>query len=432
MLDHDFGWDDGLICGGKVCGLILPHAPPRQRHSGANSPARTRAHLGRATDFSIAWADGRRRRTGSTAKRCSPPCALWIAGSGHVAQAVAPLAQQLDFDVTVFDDRPDVRQPPILPGRHAVARRAPGRNSARTAFRPPAFGLIVTRGHQHDALVLRGWIHQPFAFLGMIGSRRKSAASSPTSSSQDETRHAKETRPRRLSRRRGHRSRERDRNRREHRRAACATARGTAARPPDPPAVIMPRAAGASSRMGRPKMLLPWGATTVLGHLLAQWQQDRCGANRRRRRGERCRPPRRTGSPPFPRDQRIVNPDPRAACSVPFNAPHAGPVGMQRSPTGPSRSATSRTSRSKHSARWPNSPRPTRTQSASPRAADTARHPVLLPKMIFQQLASSSHATLKISRRDPDSNAGWWSYPIPDSTATSTHRRITRSRDGVS
>src|SRR5256886_17597986 len=25
-LDHDFGWDDGLICGGKVCGLILPHA----------------------------------------------------------------------------------------------------------------------------------------------------------------------------------------------------------------------------------------------------------------------------------------------------------------------------------------------------------------------------------------------------------------------
>src|SRR5436190_4119082 len=26
VLDHDFGWDDGLICGGKVAGLILPHA----------------------------------------------------------------------------------------------------------------------------------------------------------------------------------------------------------------------------------------------------------------------------------------------------------------------------------------------------------------------------------------------------------------------
>src|SRR5438105_10713211 len=26
VLDHDFGWDDGLICGGKVSGVILPHA----------------------------------------------------------------------------------------------------------------------------------------------------------------------------------------------------------------------------------------------------------------------------------------------------------------------------------------------------------------------------------------------------------------------
>ena len=31
-------------------------------------------------------------------------------------------------------------------------------------------------------------------------------------------------------------------------------------------------AAGASSRMGRPKLLLPWGETSVLGHLIGQWQ----------------------------------------------------------------------------------------------------------------------------------------------------------------
>jgi xanthine dehydrogenase accessory factor len=37
----------------------------------------------------------------------------------------------------------------------------------------PTFGLIVTRGHQHDALVLREWVRQPFTFLGMIGSSRK-------------------------------------------------------------------------------------------------------------------------------------------------------------------------------------------------------------------------------------------------------------------
>ena len=30
-------------------------------------------------------------------------------------------------------------------------------------------------------------------------------------------------------------------------------------------------AAGASSRMGKPKLLLPWGQTSVLGHLVRQW-----------------------------------------------------------------------------------------------------------------------------------------------------------------
>lgn len=32
-------------------------------------------------------------------------------------------------------------------------------------------------------------------------------------------------------------------------------------------------AAGLSTRMGRPKMLLPWGQTSVLGHLIQTWSQ---------------------------------------------------------------------------------------------------------------------------------------------------------------
>lgn len=35
-------------------------------------------------------------------------------------------------------------------------------------------------------------------------------------------------------------------------------------------AVIL--AAGASTRMGRPKMLLPWRGTSILGHTIQQWQ----------------------------------------------------------------------------------------------------------------------------------------------------------------
>jgi molybdenum cofactor cytidylyltransferase len=36
-------------------------------------------------------------------------------------------------------------------------------------------------------------------------------------------------------------------------------------------------AAGASSRMGRPKMLLPWNGTSILGHLIATWQRVAVG-----------------------------------------------------------------------------------------------------------------------------------------------------------
>lgn len=32
-------------------------------------------------------------------------------------------------------------------------------------------------------------------------------------------------------------------------------------------------AAGSSSRMGRPKLLLPWGKTTILGHLIDRWRE---------------------------------------------------------------------------------------------------------------------------------------------------------------
>jgi molybdenum cofactor cytidylyltransferase len=40
-------------------------------------------------------------------------------------------------------------------------------------------------------------------------------------------------------------------------------------------AVIL--AAGRSTRMGQPKLLLPWGKTSVLGHLIGQWQSAGAG-----------------------------------------------------------------------------------------------------------------------------------------------------------
>src|SRR5262245_25674847 len=172
VLDHDFGWDDGLICGGKVCGLILPHAAQAGEIWRKLAECREPMTWGVKRDFRIGWVDTA-EDDWLFQETVSPPCALWIAGSGHVAQAVAPLALQLDFDVTVFDDRPTLANSQYFPvGTHF---RVDYWEKLLDEPMPPqpVFGLIVTRGHQHDALVLANWVHRAFAFLGMIGSRRK-------------------------------------------------------------------------------------------------------------------------------------------------------------------------------------------------------------------------------------------------------------------
>jgi xanthine dehydrogenase accessory factor len=107
------------------------------------------------------------------AETVRPPCALWIAGSGHIAQAVAPLALQLDFAVTVCDDRPALANHEFFPEAVTLKVDVWERLCALPLPEVPGFGLIVTRGHRHDALVLREWIAKPFVFLGMIGSARK-------------------------------------------------------------------------------------------------------------------------------------------------------------------------------------------------------------------------------------------------------------------
>jgi xanthine dehydrogenase accessory factor len=173
LLDHDFGWDDGLICGGSVSGLILPHAAQAADLWHILAKTETPCRWGVKKDFSIALAEADATGEWLYQETVSPPYAFWIAGSGHVAQAVAPLALLLDFDVTVFDDRPTLANHEHF--SLAVRLRVDGWHELLKEPMPkqPAFGLIVTRGHQHDALVLSEWIHQPFVFLGMIGSRRK-------------------------------------------------------------------------------------------------------------------------------------------------------------------------------------------------------------------------------------------------------------------
>ncbi len=179
LLDHDFGWDDGLICGGKVFGVILPNAQ-KAGEKFWNELAERKAALdwGVKEDFSIVRCDPSTLQPFNVStwpyhETITPPCALWIAGAGHIAQAVAPLALQLDFDVTVFDDRPALANHEFFPDEVALKVGEWGKLCELPLPDVPSFALIVTRGHRHDALVLKDWIHKPFLFLGMIGSSRK-------------------------------------------------------------------------------------------------------------------------------------------------------------------------------------------------------------------------------------------------------------------
>ena len=172
VLDHDFGWDDGLICGGRVGGVILPRIHAAAPIWAELARRQRRMTWGITDDFQIAWMEDnaaawRYRET------VQPPCALWIAGAGHIAQAVAPLALGLDFAVTVFDDRPALANHQVFPAGVALRVGEWEKILPEPLTAPGTFGLIVTRGHRHDALVLRHWINRGFAFLGMIGSRRK-------------------------------------------------------------------------------------------------------------------------------------------------------------------------------------------------------------------------------------------------------------------
>jgi xanthine dehydrogenase accessory factor len=177
LLDHDFGWDDGLICGGKVLGLILPNAAAAGLDFwSALAQRRETIRWGIKADFSIARApDSAADPTEGWLyqETITPPCAMWIAGAGHIAQAVAPLAAQLDFNVTVFDDRPALASHNYFPREIRLRADVWDKLTAEALPPVPSFGLIVTRGHRHDALVLKDWIQRPFLFIGMIGSSRK-------------------------------------------------------------------------------------------------------------------------------------------------------------------------------------------------------------------------------------------------------------------
>src|SRR5712675_3506073 len=74
LLDHDFGWDDGLICGGKVYGLILPHAAQAGEIWRKLAKCDQTLAWGVKKDFSIACVDEAENGEWLYQETISPPC----------------------------------------------------------------------------------------------------------------------------------------------------------------------------------------------------------------------------------------------------------------------------------------------------------------------------------------------------------------------
>ena len=101
-----------------------------------------------------------------------PTETLLIAGAGHIAQALARLAAQVDLRVLVVDDREDLLTAERFPAAKTLSL-AMDDLAQHLPAHPQMLLVIATRSHQHDETVLRQYVGRDLAYLGMIGSRSK-------------------------------------------------------------------------------------------------------------------------------------------------------------------------------------------------------------------------------------------------------------------
>jgi xanthine dehydrogenase accessory factor len=222
-LDDNYGWDDGLICGGRMSILADPLGTAavadyytRYRQLVESGTGCTEAVIVAPAAGTPGWrylfdaagqlaaqlGDGDvpevvRRGLVPLGKRPAaatregvaflptlPRVTLLIVGGGHVGHAVAKLAAEVDFEVWVLDDRERYASRDRFPSarRHVVGDIGASLQQLVAEVTPSVYALIVTRGHSHDeeALYHLARTLPPVrtadtaaGYVGMIGSRRK-------------------------------------------------------------------------------------------------------------------------------------------------------------------------------------------------------------------------------------------------------------------
>lgn len=178
-LDHDYGHDDGMICGGQIDMAIGVLRGPRNADGLRAALKRLRA--GEAAEISLRVrragqrqaADGEECEIVEYRVQLEPQPRLVIVGGGHIGRVLAGFMVTLGFRVTVIDDRVKFTNSQRFPPPIETVAGDISRTLSEWPIDANTYIVIVTRGHRHDERALAAVLGSPAGYIGMIGSRRK-------------------------------------------------------------------------------------------------------------------------------------------------------------------------------------------------------------------------------------------------------------------
>lgn len=96
-------------------------------------------------------------------------------GAGHIALAIAKFANDSGFALHVCDPRKELLSAERLPFATKLHSGYGTSELSEMPFGSGAFVLIVTHCHQTDQELTEAVLEKPFRYLGLVGSKRKSA-----------------------------------------------------------------------------------------------------------------------------------------------------------------------------------------------------------------------------------------------------------------
>ena len=98
-----------------------------------------------------------------------------IFGGGHCALALAPVLRSVGFRVAVFDDRPEFASAERFPEAETVVCHSYTDIAAGLELTAEDYAVVMTSGHSHDFEVEEQLLRRPLAYVGVMGSRTKTA-----------------------------------------------------------------------------------------------------------------------------------------------------------------------------------------------------------------------------------------------------------------